>query len=641
MGIWDKFKKAFGGGKGTPPTDGDPSEMPDPPPGHTATPAITVRKRRPSGRTWRLTKRGSTLALEAPHGTFVVKGIADEARATFAALAEGAEVVCDGEYDGGSTITDLVITHMVVFSPPVAAPLPPRRVQPPARSTAANNADDDDDDGDDGDGVAPPSQVGTDEQRWMAAEILGLSQDELRKRALKINPYRTPWIGRVDTIPPQTDERTAIIDRGLILRGLLTPTQIDQIHAVGDQWILHHDAMKLAEAAAAKTADDAIAAARAEKAKAKAERQAAATAREAARVAAVAHRKQTDIIFAGRGVSGRLHDRRANPELLAANGLDVLATPMDLATALGLSIRELRWLCFHNEAAAKTHYVYFEIPKRSGGTRLLAAPHEKLAAAQRWVFEHVLGKLEVTRHAHGFVPARSTVTNARLHVGKAIVINLDLQNFFPTITFPRVRGLFESLGYSPAVATLLALLCTESPRVKVLHDGAPFWVAAGDRALPQGACTSPVISNLVSRKLDRRLAGATAKLGWTFSRYADDLTFSTDTAGKPKMSLVMSRVRAIVRDEGFAINEAKGRVQRAARRQQVTGIVVNDKVAVPREDLRRIRAILHRAKSGGLAAQNRDGHQDFKAFLRGTLAYYHMIDPAKAAPLIAALDALS
>jgi len=398
--------------------------------------------------------------------------------------------------------------------------------------------------------------------------------------------------------------------------------------------------MKLAEAAAAKTADDAIAAARAEKAKAKAERQAAATAREAARVAAVAHRKQTDIIFAGRGVSSRLHDRRANPELLATNGLDVLATPMDLATALGLSIRELRWLCFHNEAAAKTHYVYFEIPKRSGGTRLLAAPHEKLAAAQRWVFEHVLGKLEVTSHAHGFVPARSTVTNARLHVGKAIVINLDLQNFFPTITFPRVRGLFESLGYSPAVATLLALLCTESPRVKVLHDGAPFWVAAGDRALPQGACTSPVISNLVSRKLDRRLAGATAKLGWTFSRYADDLTFSTDTAGKPKMSLVMSRVRAIVRDEGFAINEAKGRVQRAARRQQVTGIVVNDKVSVPREDLRRIRAILHRAKSGGLAAQNRDGHQDFKAFLRGTLAYYHMIDPTKAAPLIAALDAL-
>ena len=176
---------------------------------------------------------------------------------------------------------------------------------------------------------------------------------------------------------------------------------------------------------------------------------------------------------------------------------------------------------------------------------------------------------------------------------------------------------------------MLALLCTECPRVKVLHDGAPFWVAAGDRALPQGACTSPAISNLVTRKLDRRLAGATAKLGWTFSRYADDLTFSTDVAGKPKMSLVMSRVRAIVREEGFAINEEKGRVQRAARRQQVTGIVVNDKLSVPREDLRRVRAILHRAKTGGLAAQNRANHKDFEAYLRGTLAYYHMIDPGE------------
>ena len=97
----------------------------------------------------------------------------------------------------------------------------------------------------------------------------------------------------------------------------------------------------------------------------------------------------------------------------------------------------------------------------------------------------------MTPHAHGFVEKRSTVTNARPHVGKDVVVNLDLKDFFPSITFPRVRGLFESLGYSPAVATLLALLTTEAPRVQVLHDGTPFWVAAGERALPQGACTSP------------------------------------------------------------------------------------------------------------------------------------------------------
>jgi len=483
--------------------------------------------------------------------------------------------------------------------------------------------------------------IGSAEDRWRADEILGLSAAALRKRALAIQPYRTAWIGRVDTIPPQSDERTAIIDRGLILRGLLTAEQIAEIHRVGDQWLRHHDAQKLAEAAAHRTADAAIAAERARKAAAKAERKRLAAERCAQRVAAVAQRRAGDIIFAGRGVSARLGDRRAHVEELARQGLPVLASPVDVARALELTVPELRWLCFHSEASAKPHYTYFEIPKRSGGVRLLAAPRRRLAAAQRWILEHILTRLEVTPHAHGFIAGRSTVSNARPHVGKAVVCNLDLKDFFPSITFPRVRGLFESLGYSPAAATLLALLVTEAPRVQVVLDGEPSWVAVADRALPQGACTSPMISNLVARKLDRRLAGAAAKLGWTYTRYADDLTLSTGESGKPSMALMLSRVRAIVRDEGFAINEAKGRVQRAAGRQTVTGIVVNDKLGVPRDQLRRLRAILHRARTTGLAAQNRDGRADFEAHLRGMIAYIAMIDRERGARLLSELDALT
>src|SRR6185436_17792305 len=120
----------------------------------------------------------------------------------------------------------------------------------------------------------------------------------------------------------------------------------------------------------------------------------------------------------------------------------------------------------------------------------------------------------------GFVSGRSTVSNARAHLGRSLVVNLDLKDFFPSVTFPRVRGLFESVGYSPAAATILALLCTESPRMAVDHDGTRHWVAVAERALPQGACTSPAIANLVARKLDRRLAGAAKKLGWTYTRYA-------------------------------------------------------------------------------------------------------------------------
>ena len=623
MGFWDEVKKLFGGGAKPPAEPATPPEAAKPPAAAKPVVAPPPRARRPSGRTWTLTKRDGTLALVAPHGVFPVKAIADGMKVVVASLADGTEVTCDGDYEGGGTISELVVTAITKSArrAPAPAPVAAVRTVPVAQA-------------------GPAVTVGTEQDRYRADEILGLSPAEFRKRALRIHPYRTAWIGRVDTIPPQTDERTALIDRGLILRGLLTKEQLDEIHRIGDQWLLHHDALKLAESVARQSARLAVDAERARRAELKAERKRLAAEREAARVAAVAERRATDIIYAGRGVSARLHDRRSHVEELARAGLPVLASPMDLAKALGLTIPQLRWLCFHAEASAKTHYVYFEVPKRSGGTRLLAAPHRRLAAAQRWVLASILDKLEVTPYAHGFVAGRSTVTNARHHVGKQIVVNLDLKDFFPSITFPRVRGLFESVGYSPAVASLLALLTTEAPRVKVLHDGQTYWVAAGDRALPQGACTSPAISNLVTRKLDRRLAGATKKLGWTYTRYADDLTVSATAEGKPGMSLVLSRVRAIVRDEGFTINEKKGRVQRAAGRQQVTGIVVNDKLGIPREELRRIRALLHGARRTGLAAQNRESRPDFDAYVRGKIAYIAMIDPAKGAQLLASLDAL-
>src|SRR6185436_8122112 len=103
----------------------------------------------------------------------------------------------------------------------------------------------------------------------------------------------------------------------------------------------------------------------------------------------------------------------------------------------------------------------------SGGMRLLSAPHQQLAQCQQWVLHHILEKLPTESPAHGFIAGKSTLTNAVPHLGHDVVMNLDLSDFFPTITFRRVRGVFHRLGYSHAVATLLALLCTESPRGKV------------------------------------------------------------------------------------------------------------------------------------------------------------------------------
>ena len=234
------------------------------------------------------------------------------------------------------------------------------------------------------------------------------------------------------------------------------------------------------------------------------------------------------------------------------------------------------------------------------------------------------------------------MTNAAAHVGRLLVVNADLSDFFPSITFPRVRGVFRQLGYSPAVATVLALLCTESPRRTVTYAGRPFHVATGPRDLPQGACTSPALSNLAARRFDSRLAGIAAKLGWTYTRYADDLTFSaTGDQAEGKVGYLLARVRHIAADEGFAVNEKKTRVLRPGAAQTVTGIVVNERLGVPRDTVRRLRAILHRAKAEGLAAQNRENHPHFEAWVRGMVAYVHMVNPAQAAPLRAALEALS
>jgi len=473
---------------------------------------------------------------------------------------------------------------------------------------------------------------------YEATDVLGLSPAQLRERSLKINPYRTPWIGRTDTIPPQTDERTALIDRGLILRGLLSLVQLREIHRVGDLWLRFREAARLASSLGEARGEEAVLAARAAHAEKKAQKKREAAERQEARRLALAERKANDIIFAGRGVSHKLNDRRSNVEALRAAGLPVLATPKDLATALGISVPALRWLSFHHDGPERTHYVYFEIPKRSGGMRLLAAPKRHIRRAQTWVHEQILKKLAVTPQAHGFVPQRSTVSNANLHLGRHVVVNQDLSDFFPSITFPRVRGLFESLGYSPSVATLLALICTEARRSAVELDGRKYWVAVGERGLPQGACTSPTISNLVSRKLDRRLSGACQKLGFVYTRYADDLTFSA-ASKEANVGLLLARVRHIVQDEGFALNPKKGRVQRRNRRQEVTGVVVNDKPGTPRAELRKLRAILHNAQKTGLAAQNHAQHPHFEAWLRGKIGYVMMIDAQKGALLAQALDA--
>lgn len=184
-------------------------------------------------------------------------------------------------------------------------------------------------------------------------------------------------------------------------------------------------------------------------------------------------------------------------------------------------------------------------------------------------------------------------------------------------------------------------MTTESPRRVVEYDGTRYRDAVGPRCLRQGACTSSALSNLVSRKLDARLSGICRSLGFTYTRYADDLSFSASGEADAKVGYLLARVRHIAQDEGFRVNEKKTRVLRRNARQEVTGIVVNDRPDVSRKEVRRLRAILYRARSEGLAAQNRDGRDNFEAWVRGMIAYISMVQPERGAELGKEYEALS
>lgn len=359
-------------------------------------------------------------------------------------------------------------------------------------------------------------------------------------------------------------------------------------------------------------------------------------------------RRRQDRTTFGRQLWGAPEKARTastDAEKLAAHNLPPLDSERALAEWFGIPLSRLRWFT-HDKAADRVwHYARFTVPKRNGGERVILAPKPELKALQQQLLRGILDKVPATPHAHGFVPGRSIATNARPHVGREFVLNLDLEDFFPSITFRRVRGLFISLGYNFGVASTLALLCTGYERKPFQRRDArqpepqQYYISIGRRHLVQGAPTSPPISNLIARRLDHRLQGLAQSLDLAYTRYADDLTFSGDELDPVLRALdVASR---IIAGEGFAVNREKTHLQRPSGRQTVTGVVVNDKVSAPRDLRRRLRAILHNARYTGLEAQNRDGHEDFRAHLQGLIAHVHAVNPEQGERLRRQLDALS
>lgn len=352
-------------------------------------------------------------------------------------------------------------------------------------------------------------------------------------------------------------------------------------------------------------------------------------------------RRQRELLYLGEGVSGGLNEARSDEQSLARHALPALHDATDLARAMGLELGELRFLAWHREVARVSHYQRFTVPKKTGGERQISAPMPRLKRAQYWVLDNVLAKVPVHEAVHGFLPGRSILSNAAPHVGQAVVVNLDLQDFFPSIGLRRVRGVFRQLGYSPQVATLFALLATEAPTDEVELDGERYFVARGERVLPQGAPTSPMLTNVLCRRLDARLAACAAKLGFRYTRYADDLSFSADAEHGRDVGKLLWRAKQIVASEGLVVHPEKQQVMRRHQQQHVTGIVVNDKLSTDRDTLRRFRAVLHQAERHGPQGLHWNGQHDVVAALRGYANFIAMADPARAEPYLRRVKALA
>lgn len=348
-------------------------------------------------------------------------------------------------------------------------------------------------------------------------------------------------------------------------------------------------------------------------------------------------RKETEITYLGEDVSGGLNYTDCNEERLNSYSLPILGNAEQIANAIGITVGQLRFLAFNRKTSTISHYIRFKIPKKTGGERLISAPMPKLKRVQYWILENILEKLPIHDAVHGFRRDRSIVSNAQPHVGADIVINFDLQDFFPSVSYKRVKGLFRSFGYSDAAATIFGLLCTEAELEEVELDGKTYYVAIGERHLPQGSPASPAISNIMCRRLDKRLTQMAQQQGFVYTRYADDLTFST-RVDHPRICNILRNTDSIVRHEGFHLNQTKTRVLRKNRQQEVTGIVVNNKLNIDRKTLKRFRATLYQLETNGLTNVSWGNGGDIISSIQGFANFVSMVNPAKGAEFLAQIQ---
>jgi RNA-directed DNA polymerase len=318
---------------------------------------------------------------------------------------------------------------------------------------------------------------------------------------------------------------------------------------------------------------------------------------------------------------------RPRPMGLEACVLPDITTDADLMRWLQLSREQLRWLAPATPPVVE-HYRYTLQAKQTGGLRLLETPKAGLKRVQRHILQTLLSQVPVHEAAHGFSVGRSVKTHAAAHVGQAVVIRFDLRDFFGSVGAAQVNAVWRTLGYPEGIARSLTTLCTHRTAKMVVErlrdDGGLDWIGAkrlGSAHLPQGAPTSPALANLCAFNLDLRLEGLAWVFGASYTRYADDLVFSGPESLRRQFRALHAWVAEIVREEGFTLHQDKTRCLPGHQRQRVTGVVVNVRPNVPRDDFDRLKACLHQSVLHGPASQNVDRLADFRSHLLGKIGW--------------------
>ena len=263
-------------------------------------------------------------------------------------------------------------------------------------------------------------------------------------------------------------------------------------------------------------------------------------------------------------------------------------------------LRDIRW----------AGYTTFWMAKRRGGYRNIEAPNPRLKAIQRAILDRLLAPQSVHTAATGFRPGLSIADNARPHLGRRRALKTDLHNFFGSIRRPAVRRVFRGMGFDAPMTKVLVDLCTHRNR------------------LPQGAPTSPALSNLVAAPMDEQLTALSLRRGLTYTRYADDLTFSGESFNRNEL---VADIKQIAAGDGFKLNAKKTRLMASSRRI-VTGLSIGsgEKLTLPRERKREIRKNVHFVLKYGVTEHRERIHSSDPAYVKrliGELCFWRSIEP--------------